>query len=77
MPGRRKTKERPGRRGGLNGISLKEIEKIYSEIFVLEAQKKKYEIISEFSEANMCQSIIDHLMELITIKKKELIKDER
>ena len=71
MPGRRKTKERPGRRGGLNGISLTEIEKIYSEIFVLEAQKKKHEIVSEFSEANMCQSIIDHLMELIEYKKDD------
>lgn len=71
MPGRRKTKERQGRRGGLNGIPLTEIEKIYSEIFVLEAQKKKYEIISEFSEANMCQSIIDHLIELIEYKKDD------
>ena len=54
-----------------NGTSLTELEKIANEIFILGVQKRRYESINEFPEAQMCEDMIRHLKELLEYKHQE------
>ena len=54
-----------------DGTSLTELEKIANEIFILGVQKRRYESINEFPEAQMCEDMIRHLKELLEYKNQE------
>lgn len=49
-----------------------DIKQIRNEIVFMEIRKKTYELRGSQESEDMCQSIIDHLQELIKYKEKKI-----